>query len=516
MKPPSFHKQPLEGQLNNNQLQPLLNLLNNGQLAQAEVLAKSLIQSYPNTFILHNVLGIAADGLGKVTEAIASYRNALRLQPNMPDLHFNMGIALTSTGELDSAAASYHKAIQLNPKFFEAYANLGTLLQKQGKLEEAVASYRKAININPDARGYFNLATALRDQGKLIDAITSYEKAIQLFPNYADAFNNLGETLRDQGHMDLAVKNYQTTLGINPQHAHANYNMAEFLYLAQKFNEAIPYFERSQLDDWQARTLYCLYKAQRFAEFKTKRDALMQTEKHIAPFVATLSTHYSINFNESDPYNFCKNPLDFVYQQAIPQLTVQNSQLLKDLLHDIHHANIAERKQGMLHYGQQSAGNLFKRPEASFRTLAELIKQEFINYKNKFAGANCELINAFPEELEFTSSWYVKMRQGGHLASHIHEIGWISGAVYLAMPSSKQTAEEGAFEYGIHGDNYPIIAPHTHSDFLVNHTIPNVGDIVLFPSSLFHRTIPFTADEERICIAFDLKPAIGIKQKNSY
>ena len=29
----------------------------------------------------------------------------------------------------------------------------------------------------------------------------------------------------------------------------------------------------------------------------------------------------------------------------------------------------------------------------------------------------------------------------------------------------------------------------------------------LFPSSLFHRTIPFRSDEERLCIAFDLLPA---------
>jgi hypothetical protein len=37
--------------------------------------------------------------------------------------------------------------------------------------------------------------------------------------------------------------------------------------------------------------------------------------------------------------------------------------------------------------------------------------------------------------------------------------------------------------------------------------VQQVGDIVLFPSSLYHRTIPFNSDEERVCIAFDLKPA---------
>lgn len=494
------------------EIQPLLNLLNAGQLAATANMAQTLIAQYPNTFLLHNVLGIALDGLGEYDGAINSYRNALKLQPNMPDLHFNLGIVFGNLNRFEEAANSYRKAIALNPKFFEAYGNLGTLMQKQGKLEEAVASYRKAISINPDARGYFNLGTALRDQGKLDEAIKSYQQAIELFSNYADAHSNLGETLRDQGNMQEAIKSYQNALALNPNHPSANYNMAEFLYLAKRYDEAIPHFEVSQLDDWQERSMYCLYKAERFDEFKNKLDAIVQSGTHTAPFLATLSTHYAINFGVDDPYNFCKNGLDFVYKAAIPELSSPNSPLLQALLNDINNAEIAERVQGMLHNGKQSAGNLFKRPEDSFRTLAELVKKEFIHYKNKFAGADCELIKSFPEELEFTSSWFVKMRQGGHLDSHIHEIGWISGAVYLAMPSDKKSPEEGAFEYGTHGDSYP----QKHSSFPVGSVIPNVGEIVLFPSSLFHRTIPFTSNEERICIAFDLKPSTPSNARSNY
>jgi uncharacterized protein (TIGR02466 family) len=288
--------------------------------------------------------------------------------------------------------------------------------------------------------------------------------------------------------------------------------MAEFLYLAKRFDEAIPHFERSQLDDWLERSMYCLYKAERFDDFKRKLDEIVNAGKHTAPFLATLSTHYTVNFGVENPYNFCKNGFDFVYNAAIPELSQADSPLLKALLNDIHNAEIAERVQGMLHNGKQSAGNLFKRPEASFRTLGELVKKEFMNYKNKFAGADCELIKSFPEEFEFTSSWYVKMRQGGHLDAHIHEIGWISGAVYLAMPSDKKSPEEGAFEYGIHGDDYP----QKHGNFPVGTVVPNVGEIVLFPSSLFHRTIPFTSSEERICIAFDLKPSVGSSARSNY
>ncbi len=495
------------------EMQPVLQLLNTGKLAEAELAAKKLVARYPNAFILHNILGIAQDGLAKYSDAVNSYRKALAIQPDTPDLHFNLGIALANIGKFEEAANSYLKAIAINPNFFEAYGNLGTVLQKQGRLEEAIKHYRTALSIHEDPRGHFNLGTALRDEGKLDDAIAHFKQAIAMFPNYADAHNYLGECLRDQGNMEDAIKSYLDTLKLNPDHAGANYNMGEFLYLAGRFDEAVGHFERSQLDDWQERALYCTYKAEHFDEFKTKLDEIVRThKKHDAPFLATLSTHYATNFGVEDSYNFCKNGFDFVYQNSIKELAEPNSQFLQDLLNDIDNTAIEVRAQGMIINGKQSAGNLFKRPEASFRKLGELVKQEFINYRNRFAGADCELIKSFPKELEFTSSWYVRLRRGGFVDRHIHEVGWISGAVYLVLPTDKKDPTEGCFEYGLHGDNYP----QKHSNFPVGIATPSIGDIVLFPSSLFHRTIPFNSNEERICIAFDLKPEGDIFRHSNY
>ncbi|MDI1361948.1 tetratricopeptide repeat protein [Methylotenera sp.] len=495
------------------EMQPVLSLFNAGKLAEAEAAAKKLVVRYPSTFILYQILGISQDGLSKFSEAADSYSKALTIQPNTTDLHFNLGITLTNLNRYEEAEASYRKAIALQAGFFEAHGNLGTVLQKQGRLEEAVASYRKALSIHEDPRGHFNLGTALRDKGTLDEAITHFKQAIKMFPNYTDAHNYLGECYRDQGNMEDAIKCYFDTLVLNQNHAGANYNMGEFLYLAGRFDEAVDYLERSKLDDWQERALYCTYKAEHFDSFKTKLDQIVHThEKHNAPFLQTLSTHHAVNFGTEDQYNFCKNGFDFVYQKSIEELAEPNSQLLKDLLNDINNTAIEVRAQGMIINGKQSAGNLFKRPEASFRKLGEIVKQEFLNYKNQFAGADCELIKSFPKELEFTSSWYVRLRSGGYLERHIHEVGWISGAVYLVLPKDKKDPTEGCFEYGLHGDNYP----QKHSDFPVGIASPSVGDIVLFPSSLFHRTIPFTSNEERICIAFDLKPEGNIFMKSSY
>jgi uncharacterized protein (TIGR02466 family) len=224
----------------------------------------------------------------------------------------------------------------------------------------------------------------------------------------------------------------------------------------------------------------------------------------VLPFLANLSAHHAANFGVEDEYDFCRNPLDFVYRSHIDELT-DGSGLLQDLLRDVDFAEIAERKQGRLYHGIQSAGNLFKRPEASFRKLGELVREKVREYGRHFAGHSCVYIREFPHEPEFNSSWYVKMKTGGHLTSHIHEVGWLSGVLYLAIPPRVAGSDEGCIEFSIDGDNYP--KQHDNFASVIKETF--VGDIILFPSSLFHRTIPFSADSDRICVAFDIKPKAG-------
>lgn len=525
-------RQPSQGEI-----QALFNLYNTGQLLAVEEKARALLRQYPDALVVYNVLGVSLEGQQKFADAAQAYRKALTLNPAIPEMHFNLGSVLTQLGRDDEAIASYRRAIQLNarlavahfnlatllqkkqqldeavrhyqqavgiePGFFEAYGAMGTALQQQGHLDDAIACYRQSLAISDHALGHFNLATALRDRGALEQAISHYRQAIVMQPNYADAHNNLGEVFRDQGNMEDAVRCYLQALRMAPSHPAASYNMAQFLYEAKRFSEAIPYFEASRQQDWQERILYCLYKSKQYEEFNQRFHAMLATPEHVSPFLATLSTHYATNFRAEDSYRFCKNPMDYVFHRSIQPLAQPGSALLTQLLEDIELTEIAERKQGRLYHGMQSAGNLFKRKEESFRQLAELIKAEVVAYAEHFAGHDCDLMRYFPKQVDYASSWYVRMRQGGHLTSHIHEIGWLSGCVYLALPQRLEGSNEGCIEFSTDGDDYPRL----HDDFPVKTIQPAVGDIVLFPSSLFHRTIPFHSDEQRICIAFDIKPS---------
>lgn len=531
MKPqPKTPKQPHPAEL-----QGVHQLYQSGRLQQAEAQAQALLRTYPKAPALYNIMGLCQQGQGRLREAAASFRKLLAIDPNIAEIHFNLGVLQTQLNDLKVATASYRKALQLKPTltsahynlgailqgqgalqdaakhyqkavelephFFEAYGNLGTVLQQQGKLEEAEQCYRKVLEIRSDALGHFNLGTVLYGLGRHQEAVLEFQEAVGMDPQFADAWNSLGETLRDRGDMDEAIRCYEKALAVQPDHGRAQYNLGETFCLAGRLNDAIPYFEASDFADSQERALQCLYKSGQFELFKERFDSLTANTRHHSVLLGALARHYATNFGQQNTYHFCKEPMDYVLHTRIDELAEPENPLLLELLEDIRHLAIAERKQGRLYYGMQSAGNLLLRSESSFQKLAALIRQKVTGYRQHFAGSREEIIKAFPRHIEFTSSWYLRMNQGGYLTSHIHEEGWISGCVYLKLPDKNQ-GHEGSFEYSTDGDDYPRL----HEDFPSCIVDQSVGDLVLFPSSLFHRTIPFQSDQERICVAFDVKP----------
>ena len=522
--------------LKQSEVNNLIQLHQSGQFALAEKNAKELLGEFPQELILHNILGVSQEAQKKFKEAAESYRNALKIQPQFaemqfnlgsalyqlgdnqgaiqqyqkaiqikPDLvvaYFNLGIAYQNESQFDQALSAYQKAIELEPGFYEAYGNIGAVYLLQGDFDAAILSFQKSINIQDHARGHFNLGNAYRNQGHLEKAIQSYHRAIEMNPHDAETCSVLGDALWHQGKIQEANQYLRQAVTLNEDNPIANYNLATFLHDNKKFQEAYDFYKASQMKDWEERALYCLYKTKQFDLFEKELNGVM-LKKNTSPLLATLSTHFARNFHKEDRYNFCPDPLHFVFHGQVDALKDPNDDLLKSLLHDITEADISERMQSRLVNGIQSSGNLFKRKEPSFKRLAGEITLLIKKYYDRYKHEESMFIKAFPKTIEFSSSWFVKMQTGGHLSSHIHEEGWISGAVYLSIPQQKNHPDEGGIELSIDGDDYPRM----HDDFERKLYLPQVGDVVFFPSSVFHRTIPFSSHEERICIAFDLKPA---------
>jgi uncharacterized protein (TIGR02466 family) len=105
--------------------------------------------------------------------------------------------------------------------------------------------------------------------------------------------------------------------------------------------------------------------------------------------------------------------------------------------------------------------------------------------------------------IRFSGSWSVRLRSGGRHSNHIHPQGWISSALYVSLPptSEGEGQDTGWLTLGQPDDKLELrLDPFCKIE-------PKPGQLVLFPSWMWHGTVPF-AEGERLTVAFDVRPPI--------
>ena len=199
------------------QINALINLYHSGQMTKAEQACKELMQTYPESLTVLNVLGAALAGQGQFQQAVQVFDNMIQLKPNLAEAYINRGVALKKLGQLEAAAADYEKAIRLKRNLAETYIDRGNTLTELGQLEVAAANYEKAIRLKLDlAETYINRGNALTELGQLEVAAANYEKVIQLKPDSAEAYNNRGNALTELGRPEAAVESYSKAIELKP------------------------------------------------------------------------------------------------------------------------------------------------------------------------------------------------------------------------------------------------------------------------------------------------------------
>jgi len=76
-------------------------------------------------------------------------------------------------------------------------------------------------------------------------------------------------------------------------------------------------------------------------------------------------------------------------------------------------------------------------------------------------------------------------------------MGWLSSALYVALPDSMGTGDQGWLKLGEPQAELGVDLPPFRT------VEPRPGRLVLFPSTMWHGTIPFEAGE-RMTVAFDV------------
>jgi uncharacterized protein (TIGR02466 family) len=100
------------------------------------------------------------------------------------------------------------------------------------------------------------------------------------------------------------------------------------------------------------------------------------------------------------------------------------------------------------------------------------------------------------------SAWSVLLKPNGFHVNHYHPLGWISSAFYVEVPKGAldRADREGWIKFG--EPPWATVPPQPPEHFVK----PEPGKLVLFPSYMWHGTVPFSTPESRMTIAFDVVP----------
>mgnify|MGYP001329318353 CR=1 FL=1 len=454
----------------------------------------------PNYAEAYNNMGIALGGKGDLEAAIDSYQQALEIKPDYAEAYSNMGIALNDKGDSEAAIKSYKQALKIKPDYAEAHSNMGIALNDKGDPEAAIESFKKALKIKPDyAEAYNNMGIALQDKGDLEAALESYKQAIKIKPDYASAYNNMGNALKDKDDPEAAILNYKQAIKCKSDYPDPYYNMGTLFQENCQYQEAKECFDELSTNNIAvAKGLECTYHLEKYREFnEILKSIAKKNPANIS--VAAISAFASHQIKQKDDYPFCKNPIELVKISNINKHVPDTYQFINTILDEMNIKDVLwEPKNKTTIGGFRTSGNLFSKPSKAMQLLETIIQKELSLFNLEFKTHNEGLIRNWPKKNSLYG-WYNRILQNGHHSKHIHPNGWVSGVFYLKTIEAP-AQNEGAIEFGLHGYDYPV----KDNDYPRRIYQPCDGDLVLFPSSLFHNTIPVIKDGERCVIAFDL------------
>jgi tetratricopeptide (TPR) repeat protein len=189
----------------------------NKRYDNAEKMALSIIEKFPENPYSWKILGSLRSQTGRYYEAIEANEKAVKLSPRDSECHNTLGVTLTGLGRRKEAIASFNKAISLDPKNIMVYNNLGIALKDEDRIEEAIRIYKHGITLKPDfVLAHYNLGIIYQALNKIEDAEECYRKAIKLKPDFAEAYSYLGCIMYDKGDESSALDCFRKSLSFKP------------------------------------------------------------------------------------------------------------------------------------------------------------------------------------------------------------------------------------------------------------------------------------------------------------
>ena len=481
-----------------------------GQLAEAEAAFRQLLQHAPGHAPASLMLGNVLIDAGRPAEAEAPLRAGLGTarEPGLKAvLHSNLGLALRRQRRDADALDQYDSARALNPALPDIDLHRAETLQNLKRYNEALAVFESAIAReprNPALHQYYNDLLYRLDRKD--DFLASYDRApptreLQLAKAWFLASAKRGEE---------AHAIYSDLLKTDPADRIAATGAANTLTMMKRHGDAMQVFETLLArHGGDTEIIGSAAEAALLAGDPARAVTLCEQGLALDPAdqmcLAAMGTAFRLMEDERDEtlngYDTLIQSVDLDPPEGFSDMADFNAALNAYL--DGLHPQTREFLNQSLRGGTHTPDQLFGAGHDLIGRLQARIDQAVTRYIAEMKeDARHPFLSRRARGFRYTGSWSSRLRDCGFHVNHIHPQGWISSCFYIAVPDAvrDEQARQGWIKFGEPSLDVPLKNP-------VRRAIqPAPGRLVLFPSYMWHGTIPFRDSAARTTIAFDLVP----------
>lgn len=410
----------------------------------------------------------------KDAEALGSLDSAQALFPTLPNMALHRAETLQNLGRFDEAVAIFESEIARRPADPELHHDFNALLFQLGRSDQFLKSYDRA----PQSRGILmGKAFFLTHEKRFAEAHAIYAGLQARDPNDRDAAICTANALSMMNRHGEALAAFETLIANHGGHADVYRRAAEPALLGGDPQKAAWLCDQGlRLAPRDGGTLAILSIASRMLE-----DGRDEALNGYATLVREFDLEPPDGFSDMESFN--------------AELNAELDRL---------HPQTREFVNQSLRGGTQTPEHLFPAGLPLVTRLKQRIDEAVARYIAELGeDPSHPLLSRRAREFRYAGSWSSRLRDCGFHVNHIHQDGWISSCYYVALPEvvMDEAGKQGWIKFGEPALDVALKEP-------VKRAIqPAPGKLVLFPSYMWHGTVPFRDKAARTTIAFDVVPA---------
>ncbi|HEY2009196.1 MAG TPA: tetratricopeptide repeat protein [Rhizomicrobium sp.] len=515
-----------------------------GRTEEAETALRSALKYQPDFVQARFELGALLHRTGRLDEAEQNIRRVLRLVPKHAHAALALAAVLVDAGRPDEAETAARKGLAAATEQrlkAQLYLQLAQALRRQRKDTEALAALDSAEAMDATLPGLArHRAETLQNLNRFDDALAIFEKEIARTPgdpglhlDYNALLYQLGRTGEFLKSYDRGPQSRELLLGKafllarEQRHgeAHAIYaglaardsndrlaavGAAQVMTSMGRHAEALALFESVLARPGADAKLFSIAAEPALLSGDPGKAAWLCEQglartPHSGSCLAMLSIASRMLHDGRDDtlnrYESLVRSFDLDPPQGFSSMEDFNAELNASL--DRLHPRSRELIDQSLRGGTQTPGHLFPAGLPLVTKLKQRIDEAVARYIDELEeDARHPMLSRRGTNFRYSGSWSSRLHDSGFHVNHFHPDGWISSCYYVSVPDAvkDEAAMQGWIKFGEPALELALKQP-------IRRAIqPIPGRLVLFPSYMWHGTVPFHDKAARTTIAFDVVP----------